>query len=526
MSARALIPLARSLRVDARSAGTYLLRGGLLLAVFLGLILGRESVGRLGAPGRWFFSATAYITFFFITAMALSYFAAVIAEEKDQRTLSLLLLTGMSPVSILLGKSTSRLLAVLFLLALQIPFAILAIPLGGISLNQILATYCTLPAHFFFLTSVALCCSVVASTTRVATTLTGVLLLLFFLGPILGQALAAGLVSDGVLPRGHFVVTTLRDVCELWRRASAFNRLREILSVGFTGSLAGLQVISNAAGGVTLFGLAWACFGPFNREEKNPAPAGPTLSGKTARRHKPSAVWPSPLIWKDFQFLVGGPRMWVVQSFLIVFAVGLTTWMMDELGRGRFEPFQWAGGFLLASAVPLLILELAFIAGRVFGEEIRWRTLPGLAMLPLSIPQIAYRKVAGSLPGALPPVVWFSVGAFLAPDAFAEILDDVFGSEGEVLAIFAYAVAGVLLAIHLSAFLSLWMRHGALLVSLAGVFVGQYMVAGVMVMMLVSGPSRSGETIIGFAFLTGCVLVLSSFLHLLIGPRLRALAAE
>ncbi len=520
MKATALIPLARTLRVDSRAASTYALRGALVFAVFLGLIVGHQAVGQLGAPGRWFFSTTAYITFFFITGVVLSYFAAVIAEEKDQRTLSLLLLTGMSPVSILLGKSTSRLLAALFLLALQIPFAILAIPLGGISLDQILATYCTLAAHFFFLTSVALWCSVVASTTRAATTLTGVLLLLFFLGPILGLTVAQSLVSD--LGQGHWIVTGIRNVCERWRAASAFNHLREILTVGYQGGVAGYQVISNLVGGVVFFGLAWACFGPANREERNPGGGAPARAGVMRRRRGHAPVWRFPLAWKDFYFLVGGPWMWFVQLFLVAFAVGVSVLTMELISTSWSEPMKWAGRFLLGVAGPLFALELAFVAGRTFREEIRWRTLPALAMLPMSTPQIAYQKAAGSLLGALPPVACFFLGGLLAPEMFAEMLEAIVTPSPTQLVGYLYVVAGVVLLVHLTAFLSLWMRHGALIVSLAVAYIGKS--TGRMLVGLIFG--FLGDATVGLALVTVVLLVFSAFLHVATGRRLAKVAAQ
>ena len=53
------------------------------------------------------------------------------AEEKEEQTLGLLRMTGLSPLSILLGKSTSRLCGALLLLAAQFPFTIFAVTLGG-----------------------------------------------------------------------------------------------------------------------------------------------------------------------------------------------------------------------------------------------------------------------------------------------------------------------------------------------------------------------------------------------------------
>ena len=52
------------------------------------------------------------------------------AEEKEEQTLGLLRMTGLNALSILLGKSTSRLLGALLLLLAQFPFTIFAITLA------------------------------------------------------------------------------------------------------------------------------------------------------------------------------------------------------------------------------------------------------------------------------------------------------------------------------------------------------------------------------------------------------------
>ncbi|MEZ6049102.1 MAG: hypothetical protein R3C11_26710 [Planctomycetaceae bacterium] len=50
-------------------------------------------------------------------------------------------MTGMSPMVLLLGKSTSRLIYALLILSVQIPFVLLSITLGEVMLNQIIAVY-------------------------------------------------------------------------------------------------------------------------------------------------------------------------------------------------------------------------------------------------------------------------------------------------------------------------------------------------------------------------------------------------
>jgi len=72
-----------------------------------------------------------FINCLFIVLAGLSHFASAITEEKEEMTLGLLRMTNLNALSILLGKSTSRVVNALLLLAAQFPFTLLAISLAA-----------------------------------------------------------------------------------------------------------------------------------------------------------------------------------------------------------------------------------------------------------------------------------------------------------------------------------------------------------------------------------------------------------
>ena len=88
-------------------------------------------------------------------------FSSVITEEKEQRTLGLLRLAGFRAIWILVGKSLGQLVSAMLLLALQIPFGILCIALGGVSVSQVMAAFSMLSAYMLFLAGLGLLCSTV-----------------------------------------------------------------------------------------------------------------------------------------------------------------------------------------------------------------------------------------------------------------------------------------------------------------------------------------------------------------------------
>ena len=99
----------RSLREDSRQKLTYLSRSGLVLVILLFLFMTQSSMGWGNAPGLRFFSTVIFIDLCFVILAGVSYFSSAISEEKEEMTLGLLRMTNLNPLSILLGKSTSRL---------------------------------------------------------------------------------------------------------------------------------------------------------------------------------------------------------------------------------------------------------------------------------------------------------------------------------------------------------------------------------------------------------------------------------
>ena len=94
----ALALFIRQLRLDARASRTYLTRAILVGGVLLGLMAAHAASALVAAPGLDFFRTLVFINFFFVSMAGLSYFASVIAEEKEEMTLGLLRMTGLSPV--------------------------------------------------------------------------------------------------------------------------------------------------------------------------------------------------------------------------------------------------------------------------------------------------------------------------------------------------------------------------------------------------------------------------------------------
>src|SRR5882724_9049389 len=106
MTSPLLALFGRSLREDVHSKATYQARG--LVGAFIWLVLSFALFASSwsGAGGRSFFLNIVVLQTVALIFAALTYFASAIAEEKEEQTLSLLRMTGLSPLSVVLGKST------------------------------------------------------------------------------------------------------------------------------------------------------------------------------------------------------------------------------------------------------------------------------------------------------------------------------------------------------------------------------------------------------------------------------------
>ena len=518
----ALALFERALRLETRSALMCWSRAGLLGISLLVLfpIQAMARAGWYGAPGLRFLGQMVWVNLIFITLAGLSYFASAITEEKEEMTLGLLRMTELNPIAILLGKSTSRLIGALLLLLVQVPFIMLAVTLGGVGLPQILAAYGTLLAYMFFLCNLALLFSVVFRNTTTAAVAALLVLVLFFFGHYWAAYIEQSTASSYPMNLNRGVWPILTAVIGFWHDATPSERLGAIFQTGFTGPVVGFQIWSNLAMGIFFFVIAWIVFDPCTREEKDSAPARQWLWRRTSRRSRiPSHVIGAKAItWKDFTFL-GGGKFGLVLKFLVM-AVLVAVINIFVLESGSRVTWEGEGATLIGVSLISTIVWLALEASRIFKDEVRWKTLSSLMTLPISVPELAYRKVAGALIGTLPLLAFFVVGVILVPDKVGDFLDAIF-REPAAFGMLVVVVLQFILFLHLTTFLSLVIKRGALPLAIAIQYLGGSFFMGFVSFFLFAGGAGVASFVIGFI-----CLVLIVILHRAIGYRLVRAAAE
>lgn len=505
----------RSLRVDVRLTRTHLVRllfAGIILFM---LIQVHDDIMWHQAPGREFFSYICYLNFGLLNLAAMSFFSTVITEEKEEMTLGLLKMAGISPIGILMGKTSPRLIAVTMLLSVQLPFTFLAITLGGVVTDQILAAYLALLSFAVLLSGLGGFFSTVCRRSNVSASLTTASLAALYIGPEIVDALARESRRRGYLSAG--LSYFLEWLCDCFREATPLYSLGEILSTNYAGGLLTYQVVSNVLAGAGLFGVSWMLFDFCTKNEKPIAPArGLTaLFKRRVTRSQSSStgnrVWDNALAWKDFHFITGGLTA-VIIKFLcyVVLLIGMV-FLMGRQMRSNFS--DNVGALCMTAMLMALAVEIPIYASRLFREEVRWQTWSNLVLLPESIARISLQKILGTLPTFIPGLVILIFGAVLAPRFVEDFADEALDEVG-----FWWFISQYILGVHIVVLMSLVVKWGSLPLGIAVVVLGNAL------FLACAGNSGGGEEIlivpIFFAIVGVCVCIA------LIGDRLKSLAAR
>ena len=467
----------RSLRIEARSFRMHLLWLLLMVVIYMSLWMALMWAQAFGAPGLRFFQYVAYMDAAFLTLLGLSFFATAISEEKEEDTLGLMTMAGIGSLGILLGKSTSRLFQVFLLLAIQFPFTLLAVTMGGLRPVQVFSAYMSLFAYTILLANVALLCSVACRTNRSASRLMTFWLFGYIFAPLMALGVKTdlayrGWVEDGS-PRG-LVLVALGWIAQ----STIFSDLNDVAVTSFEFRLSP-QIISNTLGGGISFCLAWLLFGFVPKDPVTDSTSRGMVARSTSKQFRffsAGRVWESPFVWKDFFFVAGGWGGFIVRCCMYAGLYGLcysssvgTNMEMTHVTY-TFQVFLY----------PWLAIDIALSASRVFHDEIKGQTLSSLLMLPRSISDIVYSKVLGCAIALLPGILSLFLSFFMPGGChFFKPLT----SEPYVF----WLLMNPILMIHLSALFSTYLRSGVFALAfgtticsmmLTGMLIGSLAIAG------------------------------------------------
>jgi len=125
----------------------FFVRAGYIAALFVLIYTARQTtfswqpvrtIGDAARFGQFVFDVLAVVQLTLVIAASLLFSSGNVAQEKDRRTLILLLMTDLKDWELVGGKMAASLLMVLTLIAASFPVFCFLSMLGGIGLDQIL----------------------------------------------------------------------------------------------------------------------------------------------------------------------------------------------------------------------------------------------------------------------------------------------------------------------------------------------------------------------------------------------------
>ena len=430
----------RTLRLDTRAYRTHLMRCGLGGLVLLVVMSTTSGFSRLGAPGLYMLTMLAYSGAIFLTLVSITLFSSVITEEKEEQTIGLLRMAGLRPLAIILAKVGARLWDLLMIGAAILPFTMLCVTLGGVSLTQVLATMAAIAGHLVFLAGLGLLLSVLRPTATSASSLMLLTLVVVQLGPLLLLG-----------------VPVVRVIAS----HSIWFQLSYILSTGYPGGILTLGLAINLGLGAGLAAIAWALFDRFVRDEE-PGGQGRAMRVRGGRRtawfpYRRSRPGLAALVAKDMHFFCGGRFMMVLKPLMVLTLAGLYLGLLWYFQRHNVTiGAELIGDTLLVITLFWLPMELAIHLSRLFSQEVEQQTLSSLCLLPYTTATIVATKIWTAV-FALTPVALITAIAFaLAAEDVAQAL------RHDAWVALVVSGSSTLLFLSATAFFALTIRRGAL----------------------------------------------------------------
>ena len=355
------------------------------------------------------------------------------AQEKDRRTMVLLLLTNLSNSELVLGRLLASLLNVLVLLAAALPLFMLAALFGGISFGQIGRVFAVTLGSVLVCGSLGSTLALWREKTFQGLAMT-VLMLVLWLG--VGELVAVGALGERWLgihttswaiaispwqavleaarpfvhadpalgPLGspvtlfYLVAATLTVLLNAvaigWVRR--WNSARDDQPPGPLEERPGAAPLSLAEGRVKGPGKAPTCADSGARRAPSGVPPSQPAVAATPSPGPTRAVWDNPILWREIRTWAYGRKMLAIRlAYLLLFALAVANFMF------RVQPYPAAArADVLLAVVPLLVLSLVLVNAQAvtsLTSERDVRALDLLLVTDLTPREIVFGKLGGVL---------------------------------------------------------------------------------------------------------------------------------
>jgi ABC-type transport system involved in multi-copper enzyme maturation permease subunit len=429
----------REVATAPRSWRLYFLRAvyvgvlfGLAATAWL-IVFGSQPVRTLGDLARFgaaVFALIAPVQLAIVTGFAALLTAAAVAQEKDRRTLDLLLMTRMTNSELVLGKLLASTLSVLVLILAGIPFLMLLTLLGGVSFVQVARVVGVSITAAFAAGSLGSTIGLWREKTFQTLATTALALMLWLL---LGEAIAGGAFGDSwvgsSIAKWAEAVSPVRAIFAAARPTTGEPPL--VVAAPWLGDSVRMFMFVALAAGLLLNAIAIAMVRVWNPTRETRQQTEEESRDAAVHAADPNAhvdvhaapgqvrqVWDNPILWREICTWAYGKKVVIVRiAFLAVFvACAVAAFRSLQTARPVYgEPMPAAAQPL----IPLLILGLVLVnalAVTSITNERDSKALDLLLVTDLTPKEIIFGKLGGVmfnakemilLPALLCVAVWW-----------------------------------------------------------------------------------------------------------------------
>jgi len=374
----------------------YLLRSGYIAALLVLIYTAAQATfgfreirnaGDMAQFGTFVFDVLAFVQLSLAMAAALLFGSSNVAQEKDRRTLILLLMTDLRNHELVVGKLLAGLLSVLMLIGVSLPVFCLLRMMGGVSLTQVL--WIELLCLTAALAAGAWGSLVAFWREKTFQTLAiSVLGLVLFIGFVEGAATLAGSGTTAGQILGMFnPYRALLDLLHPLSRqpnavvpvVSAWGPVLALLGIGL-----GLSAVTIWK--VRLWNPSRFVFEQAKKKEE-----------QAEVRKQARTVWTTPIIWREICTRAYGRKILLIKlAYLVIAGLTLLTVMQtasDATMLGMLG--QSAFAFVGLSILSLLLINAQAVTA--FTSERDGQTLELLLVTEVTAPEFIYGKLGGIL---------------------------------------------------------------------------------------------------------------------------------
>ncbi len=357
-----------------------------------------RSVGALARFGNLVFQVFSLVQLSLVLFFALLFTAGNIAQEKDRRTLILLLMTDMRDRELVLGKLWASLLNVGVLIAVSVPAFILVHAFGGVTLSQILWAVALCAATAFAAGSWGALVAFWREKTF-QTLAVGVLGLVLYLGILKTAILLTGSETPtggwlGVFDPYDALMTVLSPL-------SHYTGLEPVRVTALAPVLAmlGLGIVLNLTTIARLRVWNPSRFIYTQTEMKSEDEAA--AEEAQVRKARTRKVWANPVLWREIRTRAYGRKVIFIKLAYLVLA-GFVLSSLAETAAGVESAEKILGmisppafAFMALTIISLILINAQAVTSLTTERD--GQTLELLLVTDITAPEFVFGKLGGVL---------------------------------------------------------------------------------------------------------------------------------